>query len=66
MNDQEKTEYDSYVRGAATFVLVGKKNPFTAAELARLYQLDVEKVNADIDAIVQYERQKPGGVFEAR
>ncbi len=66
MNDQEKIEYDSYVRGAATFVLVGKKNPLTAAELARLYQLDVEKVNADIDAIVQSERQKPGGVFEAR
>ncbi len=66
MNDKEKTEYDSYVRGAATFVLLGKKNPLTSAELAQLYQLDVETVNADIDAIVQYERRKPGGVFETR
>ncbi len=65
MNDKEKTEYDSYVRGAATFVLVGQKNPLTAAELAQLFHLDVATVNADIDAIVQYERHKPGGVFEA-
>ncbi len=66
MNDKEKTEYDSYVRGAATFVLLGKKNPLTSAELAQLYHLDVATVNADIDAIVQHERHKPGGVFEAR
>ncbi len=66
MNDKEKTEYDSYVRGAATFILVGNKNPpLSSAELARLYQIDIETVNADIDAIVRYERQKPGGVFEA-
>lgn len=67
MDDREHTEYYSYVRGAATYILLGKKNPpIASVELARLYQLDLATVNADIDAIVQFERHKQGGVFEVK
>ncbi len=67
MDDTEQTDYYKYVRGAATFILLGKENPPIASpELAQLYQLDLEMVNADIDAIVQFERHKVGGVFEAK
>jgi hypothetical protein len=37
-----------------------------ARELVRLYQLDLATVSADIDAIVQRERQKVDGVFELK
>ena len=65
MNNEEHQEYRAHVRGAATYVLLGmKKPPMDALELVRLYNLDPATVNADIDAIVQNERHKVGGVFE--
>jgi len=65
MNSEEQKEYRALVRGAATYVLLGmKKPPMDAVELVRLYRLDPAIVNADIDAIVQSERRKVGGVFE--
>lgn len=65
MNSEEQKEYRALVRGAATYVLLGmKKPPMDALELVRLYKLDPAVVNADIDAIVQSERHKVGGVFE--
>ncbi len=65
MNSETQNEYRALVRGAATWVLVGKKNLATEAlELANLYQLDPATVRADIDAIVQDEHHKKGGVFE--
>ncbi len=65
MDSETETEYRALVRGAATWVLVGKKNPATEAlELANLYHLDPTIVRTDIDAIVQAERDKKGGVFE--
>ncbi len=65
MDSEAETEYRALVRGAATWVLVGKKNLATEAlELANLYHLDPTIVHADIDAIVQAERDKKGGVFE--
>ena len=65
MTSEEQIEYRALVRGAATYVLLGmKKPPMDAAELVRLYNLDPAKVTADIDAIVQSERHKVGGVFE--
>ena len=67
MDDTERTDYYQYVRGAATFILLGKKNPPIASpELAQRYRLDLAMVNADIDAIVQFERHKVGGVFEVK
>ena len=65
MNNEQQKEYHSLVRGAATHILLGTKNPpIDALELVRIYQLDSATVNADIDAIVQSERHKVGGVFE--
>ncbi len=65
MDTEAQTEYRALVRGAATWVLVGKKNLATEAlELANLYHLDPTTVRADIDAIVQAEHHKKGGVFE--
>ncbi len=65
MDNETQNEYRSLVRGAATWVLVGKKNLATEAlELANLYRLDPTTVRADIDAIVEAERGKKGGVFE--
>jgi hypothetical protein len=65
MDNEEQSKYRAHVRGAATFILLGQKNPpMDAAELVRLYQLDLETVSADIDAIVLRERHKVGGVFE--
>lgn len=65
MDSEQKKEYYAHLRGAATFILLGQKDPpMDALELVRLYQLDLETVKADIDAIVQSERQKVGGVFE--
>lgn len=65
MKDEEQIEYRALVRGAATYVLLGMtKPPMDAQELVRLYNLDPAIVNADIDAIVQNERKKVGGVFE--
>lgn len=66
MNNEEQKEYRALVRGAATFILLGDKNPpIEALELVRTYKLDLAIVTADIDAIVQSERRKVGGVFEA-
>jgi len=65
MNEQQQQEYRSHVRGAATYVLLGQKDaPMDAAELMRLYNLDLETVTVDINAIVEAERHKVGGVFE--
>ncbi len=65
MDNETQNEDQSLVRGAATWVLVGKKNPATEAlALANFYHLDPTTVRADIDAIVQAERGKKGGVFE--
>ncbi len=65
MDSESQAEYRALVRGAATWVLVGKKNLSTEAlELANLYQLDPATVCADIDTIVQAEHRKKGGVFE--
>lgn len=65
MEMQSEIEYRSLVRGAATYILLGDKNPpIDALELARTYHLDLAVVEADIDAIVQRERHKVGGVFE--
>jgi hypothetical protein len=67
MDNDEQSQYRAHVRGAATFILLGQRNPpMDAAELVRLYQLDPETVSADIDAIVQRERHKVGGVFEVK
>lgn len=65
MDSQQQKEYRSLVRGAATYILLGDKNPPIAApEIVRTFGLDRAIVNADIDAIVQSERRKVGGVFE--
>jgi hypothetical protein len=67
MESEEQKAYRAYVRGAATFILLGQKNPpMEALELVRLYHLDLATVSADIDAIVQSERHKVGGVFEVK
>ncbi len=65
MDSESQTEYRALVRGAATWVLVGKKNLATEAlTLANLYHLDPATVRAEIDAIVQAEHRKKDGVFE--
>ena len=65
MNNQEQKEYRALVRGAATYILLGDNDPpIDARELVRIYKLDPAVVDADIDAIVQRERHKVGGVFE--
>ncbi len=65
MDIEQPNEYRSHVRGAATFILLGQRDPpMDAQELMRLYKLDLMTVTADIDAIVQSERHKIGGVFE--
>jgi hypothetical protein len=65
MTSEEQKEYRALVRGAATYVLLGSKDPpIETLEVARLYKLDPAVVNADIDIIVQSERHKVGGVFE--
>ena len=47
MNSEVQNEYRSHVRGAATFILLGQKDPpMDAAELVRLYQLDLETVSS--------------------
>ena len=67
MNSEQEQAYRSHVRGAATFILLGQKDPpMDAAELTRLYGLDLTTVRADIDTIVQSERHKVDGVFEVK
>jgi hypothetical protein len=67
MDNDEQNEYRAHVRGAATFILLGQKNPpMDAPELVRLYHLDLATASADIDAIVVRERHKVGGVFEVK
>lgn len=65
MDSELEKIYRSHVRGAATFILLGQKNPpMDVAELVRLYDVDLTTVTADVDAIVESERHKVGGVFE--
>ncbi len=65
MTLEERTQYLALCRGAATFILLGKKElAATSAELAEQFHLDSAAVSGDIDAIVQTERHKSGGVFE--
>ncbi len=65
MDPELEKEYRAHVRGAATFILLGKRDaPMNAAELVRLYPVDLMTVTADINAIVEDERHKAGGVFE--
>lgn len=67
MDNEEQAEYRSHVRGAATFILLGQKNPpMDASQLVRLYHLDLATVTADIDAVVLTERHKVGGAFEVK
>ncbi len=67
MDSEEQNEYRTYVRGAATYILLGQQNPpITAADLARIYNLSLAVVSEDIDTIVQSERRKAGGVFELK
>lgn len=66
MDEQQLTQYRAHVRGAATFILLGRHDdaPMNAAKLMELYPVDFETVTADIDAIVSSERHRAGGVFE--
>lgn len=65
MNSDQEKEYLSLVRGVATYILLGQTNPaIDASELGRTFNLPLERVNADIDAIVASEHHKVGGVFE--
>jgi hypothetical protein len=67
MNTEEQNEYRAHVRGAATYILLGQKNPpMSPLQVAQIHKLDLAAVSADIDAIVQSERHKVGGVFEAK
>jgi hypothetical protein len=67
MDQEQQQEYRAHVRGAATFILLGQPDPpMDARELARLYHVDLATVTAEIDAIVQSERHKVGGVFEVK
>jgi hypothetical protein len=67
MDTQEQSEYRAHVRGAATYILLGQKNPpISTLEVAETYKLDLATVTADVDAVVQSERVKVGGVFEAK
>lgn len=59
--------YPALCRGAATYILLGKKKlDVEAGEIALLYGMDPAVVRADIDRIVQAERRKVGGVFEVK
>ena len=65
MDEQQMAMYRAHVRGAATFILLGRQDaPMNAAKLMELYPVDFQTVTADIDAIVSSERHKVGGVFE--
>ena len=67
MNTEEQNDYRSHVRGAATYILLGQKNPpMSPSEVAKIYKLDLATVSADVDAIVQSEKLKVGGVFESK
>jgi hypothetical protein len=67
MNPELQNKYRAHVRGAATFILLGKHDaPMNALELMRLYSVDLMTVTADINAIVESERHKAGGVFEVK
>jgi hypothetical protein len=67
MNSEEQNEYRAHVRGAATYILLGQKNPpMSPLQVAQIYKLDLATVSAEIDAIVQSERHKAGGVFETK
>ncbi len=65
MDELEEKQYHSWVRGAATFILLKHPNPpMDAQTIAQKYTLELHQVAADIDAIVQSEHAKVGGVFE--
>lgn len=65
MVSEKQNEYRSHVRGAVTYILLGKKDPpIEGLEVVHIYKLDLTAVRADIDAIGLSERHKVGGVFE--
>ncbi len=67
MNSDQEKEYLGLVRGVATYILLGQTNPaINAADLGRIYNLDLAMVNADIEAVVQSERHKEDGVFQVK
>jgi hypothetical protein len=67
MDSEEQNEYRAHVRGAATYILLGQKNPaISPLDVAGIYNLDLATVSADIDAIVLSERNKVDGVFEVK
>ena len=67
MDSENKQEYQALCRGAATYILLGNNMDLgmTAEEIASVYAIDPATVREDIDAIVQTERHKSGGVFES-
>ena len=65
MTGQQAQEYRSFIRGAATYILLKQNNPpMDAQKIVELFAVDADRVNADIDLIVQTELHKVGGVFE--
>lgn len=65
MTNQQAQEYRSFIRGAATYILLKQENPpMDARKIADLYAVDLEKVNAEINRIVETEQHKVGGAFE--
>lgn len=67
MDETTLQNYHAHVRGAATFILLGQKNPpVDAQRVAQWYHLDEAIVQKDIDTIVESERHKLNGVFEVK
>lgn len=65
MNAKQTQEYHSFIRGAATYILLNQKDPpMDAQKIAALCAVDLDTINAEIDLIVQAEHHKVGGVFE--
>ncbi|MCL5951363.1 MAG: hypothetical protein M1132_06520 [Chloroflexi bacterium] len=61
MDSQEQKEYRALVRGAATYILLGDKNPPTnALELVRIYNLDPAIMNADTGVLRESWRSQQG------
>ena len=67
MDTEEQKQYHALCRGAATYILLGNNNDLgmTVEEIATLYAVSLTTAREDIDKIVQAERHKVGGVFEA-
>lgn len=64
--DNARTDmYSSWVRGAATFILLHQNNPpMDAAKIAQEFDVPIAQVTREIERIVQAEQHKSGGVFE--